>query len=91
MAVPAHDSRDFEFATEFGLPIRTVVQPPGGQADAEGTAFAGAGVMVNSSYSASGLDLNGKTNEEAAKVVIAWLEEQEIGRKQVRLLVMTKG
>lgn len=86
MAVPAHDSRDFEFATEFSLPIRTVVLPPGAEGEAlpEGQAYPGAGVMVNSSHSASGLDLNGKSNEDAGKEVIAWLEAQGIGRKQVQ-------
>lgn len=52
MAVPAHDKRDLDFAKQFGLPVTTVVA--GG---AEGDAFAGEGLMVNSS--SAELDVNG--------------------------------
>ena len=48
MAVPAHDQRDFEFATKFELPIVKVVQPPGGEDIAEDRAFAGEGTAINS-------------------------------------------
>ena len=49
MAVPAHDERDFEFATKFGLPIVEVIAPPAGGARARSIeAYTGDGVMVNS-------------------------------------------
>ncbi len=49
MAVPAHDERDFEFATKFGLPIRRVIAPEGGEADAPlGEAYLGPGRLVRS-------------------------------------------
>jgi leucyl-tRNA synthetase len=52
MAVPAHDQRDFEFCTEYGLPIRTVIVPEGSSghapADPPRQAFVGYGKLVNS-------------------------------------------
>ncbi|MDA8435858.1 MAG: leucine--tRNA ligase [Actinomycetales bacterium] len=70
MAVPAHDQRDWEFATAFGLPIRTVVEPP---ADFEGEAYAGDGPAVNSGF------LDGMRKAEAVAAMIAWLEERGLG------------
>ena len=48
MAVPAHDERDFAFATRFGLPIIEVIAPPSGAQGTLGEAYTGDGVMVNS-------------------------------------------
>jgi leucyl-tRNA synthetase len=48
MAVPAHDERDFAFATKFGLPIKTVVAPKDGATPAADAAFTEEGVAVNS-------------------------------------------
>ena len=45
MAVPAHDERDFEFATAFGVPVRRVIEGPDG---ADELPYAGAGTLVNS-------------------------------------------
>ncbi len=75
MAVPAHDTRDWEFAKKFGLPIIEVVK--GG--DVEEAAFTDCetGVMVN-----SGL-LDGLTVDEAKKTIIAYLEEKGVGKPQV--------
>ncbi len=70
MAVPAHDQRDWDFATAFGLPIVTVVQPP---ADWEGEAYAGDGAAVNSGF------LDGLRKAEAIERTIAWLEENGLG------------
>jgi leucyl-tRNA synthetase len=55
MAVPAHDERDFEFATIFGLPIVEVIAPPEGVDVPQGTAYTGDGTMINSGEF-SGLD-----------------------------------
>jgi leucyl-tRNA synthetase len=71
MAVPAHDQRDWDFATAFGLPIVTVVQPPADW-DGEG-AWAGDGVAVNSGF------LDGKRKAEAIEATVAWLEEKGLG------------
>lgn len=73
MAVPAHDERDFEFATEKGLPIVKVVE---GEADSGG-AFVGDGVHVNSDF------INGMNNTEAIAKMIEWLTANEKGEHQV--------
>lgn len=79
MAVPAHDARDYEFATAFGLPIREVVA--GGDISQE--AFTGEGTTVNSANDA-GLDLNGLGKQEAITATITWLEEQGKGTEKVQ-------
>ena len=73
MAVPAHDERDFEFATKFQLPIREVVKKEGDMLPC----FSGEGVVVNSGF------LDGMETAQAKKKIIAWLEEKELGRGTV--------
>ncbi len=75
MAVPAHDERDFEFASQFGLPIREVVRPPDGQA-APGC-FAGDGIAVNSPL------FDGLPTPEAKATITTWLEEKQLGARTV--------
>ncbi len=74
MAVPAHDERDLEFARKFNLPIRLVVQAPGG---GDATGFVGDGVSVNSGF------LDGLTTPEAKKAITAWLQEKGVGRRTI--------
>ena len=79
MGVPAHDQRDFEFATAHGLPMRVVVQPEGQDRDA-GTmteAYDHEGVMVNSG------PFDGVRSPESIGEVIAWLEQQGKGKPAV--------
>ena len=106
MAVPAHDSRDFEFASAFHLPIIPVVSPsdpqPGNGAAAAAAsgseeggadlseAFTGSGVSVNSSCAASGLSLDGLPTKEAAAAVVDWLEAHGCGSRKVRLGVIMR-
>ncbi len=86
MAVPAHDERDFEFATKFGLPIVEVVSRGGGDAPAqpeaergEGPAlFDGDGTAVNSGF------LDGLATAEAKAAMIDWLEEKGLGTRRVQ-------
>ncbi|MBD2844488.1 leucine--tRNA ligase [Paenibacillus sp. IB182496] len=73
MAVPGHDQRDWEFASQFGLPIVEVVQ--GGDVTEE--AYTGDGPHVGSGI------LDGLHNAEAIPRMIAWLEEQGKGRGKV--------
>lgn len=73
MAVPGHDSRDYEFAQKFGLPIIEVVA--GGDLSKE--AFTGDGKHVNSEF------LNGLGKKEAIMKMIAWLEERQVGKRKV--------
>jgi leucyl-tRNA synthetase len=78
MAVPAHDERDFQFATEFGLPIVEVIAPPSG---AQGTlceAYTGDGFMVNSAQF-DGMPAPG----EAFDAIVDWLGERGLARKTV--------
>ncbi len=73
MAVPAHDERDYAFATKFHLPIKEVVE--GG--DVTKDAFAGDGAHVNSDF------LNGLHNDEAKEKMVEWLTDHEVGEKKV--------
>lgn len=80
MAVPAHDDRDHEFATVFGLPIHEVVS---GGDDVQNAAYTGDGVLVNSTND-RGLSLDGKTKAEAIEATIAWLAEQGVGEEKIQ-------
>ena len=73
MAVPAHDQRDYEFATKFGLEIIPVLE--GGDVSKE--AFTGDGIHINSNF------LDGLNKEDAISKIIEWLEENKIGTKKV--------
>ncbi|GHE13278.1 leucine--tRNA ligase [Klenkia taihuensis] len=68
MAVPGEDTRDFEFADVFGLPVVRTVQPPEGF---EGGAYTGAGPMINSSN--EHVQLDGLDKAEAIAAVTDWL------------------
>ena len=73
MAVPAHDERDYEFAKEFGLEIKAVLE--GG--DIEKEAFTGDGAHINSGF------LDGLNKEDGIAKAIEWLEENGVGEKKV--------
>ncbi len=75
MAVPGHDTRDWEFAKKFELPIIEVVA--GGDVEKEAYTDCATGVMVNSGF------LTGKSVEEAKTAIIDWLSEKGIGEKKV--------
>ncbi len=79
MAVPAHDTRDFEFATKFNLPIIQVVQPPDPKTDWHG--FVDDGTSVNST--GPEISITGLPTPEAKKKITAWLEEKKLGKKTV--------
>ena len=75
MAVPGHDTRDWEFAKKFGLPIIEVVK--GGDVEKEAFTDCATGIMVNSGF------LDGLPVEEAKKAIIKWLEEHKKGETKV--------
>jgi len=75
MAVPAHDTRDWEFAKKFNLPIVEVVK--GGNVEEAAYTDTENGILVNSEL------INGLKVEEAKKKIINWLEERGLGRKTV--------
>lgn len=75
MAVPAHDTRDYDFAKAFRLPIIEVVA--GGDIEKEAFTDCATGVMVNSGF------LTGLSVEEAKVKIIEWLTEQNKGHAKV--------
>ena len=81
MAVPAHDERDYEFAKKFNLPINEVVS--GGNIEIEVHTDTSNGTMVNSS-NGEGLNLNDLKVNEAIKVVIDWLEKEDLGKRKTQ-------
>ena len=81
MAVPGHDERDHEFATKFDLPILEVVS--GGDVSVDAFTDNQNGVMVNSSND-DGLDLNGKSVQDAIEDTISWLKDNNKGTDKVQ-------
>jgi leucyl-tRNA synthetase len=84
MAVPAHDERDFEFATQFGLPIVTVVRPPqewlqqtGSTLEKLATAYTEDGVAIHSG------EFDGLPTAEFKRRITAWLESRGVGTRKV--------
>ena len=75
MAVPGHDTRDWEFATKFGLPIVEVVA--GGDVQKEAFTDCGTGLMVNSGF------LDGMKVEDAIPAITKWLEEKGRGEFKI--------
>ena len=79
MAVPAHDTRDFEFATKFNLPVVQVVQPPDPNTDWRG--FVDDGTSVNST--GPEISITGLPTAAAKEKIGAWLESKGLGRRTV--------
>ncbi len=75
MAVPGHDTRDWEFAKKFGLPIVEVVK--GGNVEEEAYTDCDTGIMVNSGM------LNGLSVEEAKEKITQWLHDNGKGHPKV--------
>jgi leucyl-tRNA synthetase len=79
MGVPAHDQRDFEFASKYNLPIRVVIQPEGMKLEPDSMtgAYDGEGLMVNSG------PFDGTPNREGIAAVTRYLEERGLGKRRV--------
>jgi leucyl-tRNA synthetase len=75
MAVPAHDDRDLAFAEKFGLPVIEVVEQP--ETSDEPGAYHGEGLLVNSGQ------FDGMNSSDAREQVVAWLEQQKLGRSKI--------
>lgn len=92
MAVPAHDTRDFDFAVKFGIPIRAIIEPDAKEAAAlkvniadvlAGKAcWTGDGKSINSANSED-LDINGLDVKTAKSKTIDWLAARGIGKKTI--------
>ncbi len=93
MAVPAHDTRDFDFAKLFGLPIKCIIAPDPEEAAAAGIdpdavlrgecCWTGEGKLINSANH-EGLDLNGMSVERSKPAATAWLAARGQGREAVK-------
>ena len=77
MAVPAHDQRDYEFAEEYKLPMKTVIEPVGDDEATDGEAFTEHGKLVNSGK------YDGKSTAEAIAAIGADLKSQGKGGPKV--------
>jgi leucyl-tRNA synthetase len=92
MAVPSHDTRDFEFATKFEIPIKCIIEPDKKEAEAEGVniedvhtgkaCWPGNGVMINSAND-DGLDINGLEVKDSKRKTTEWLEGKGLGKYSV--------
>jgi leucyl-tRNA synthetase len=93
MAVPAHDTRDFEFAQTFNLPVRCIIEPDATEATAVGADVAavldgracwtGNGRMIHSAND-QGLDINGLEVTESKSRTTEWLAARGIGKEAVK-------
>ena len=93
MAVPAHDTRDFEFARTFNLPVICIIEPDPEAAKAENVdveavhrgeaCWAGEGKLIHSS-NGDGLKLDGLSVAESKPAATRWLEERGLGREAVK-------
>lgn len=77
MAVPAHDQRDFEFASKYGIPIKEVISPDGKNHQKLSAAYDGEGIMINSGM------FSGTSSEKGKKDVTSYLEENNMGKFHV--------
>ena len=75
MSVPAHDSRDYDFAKKYNLPIVQVVTNDENNVDISQKAYTSKGKLINSQ------EYNGMSSDEAAAKIISQFEEQKIGSK----------
>ncbi len=89
MAVPSHDTRDFEFAKKFGLPVRCIMDPadaPPGlrekvlRGDAPWTED---GIFINSSSRETELSINGLSKNKGIRKITGWLEKHKTGHYAV--------
>ncbi|MEC4685717.1 MAG: leucine--tRNA ligase [Nitrospirota bacterium] len=78
MSVPAHDQRDFEFAQQYGLPVRVVIVPRNGELEEPiQQAYEGEGILINSGQ------FSGMKSKDAIKEISGYIEEKGLGRRVV--------
>ncbi len=89
MAVPAHDTRDFEFATVFNIPVKCILDPTNADEELRAKVLEGKacwtedGAYINSANEKNGLDINGKNKAEGISQISNWLEENNLGKRAV--------
>ncbi|KAK9133283.1 hypothetical protein Scep_012811 [Stephania cephalantha] len=89
MAVPAHDSRDYDFAVKYDIPIRRVVDLDGESYSNFEECYSGEGMIINSSNPTFGLNINGLRSNEAASKIVNWAEDT--GELQVARLAFCRA
>ena len=77
MAVPAHDQRDYEFASKYSIEIRPVIHPAEGALDISEAAFTEYGVLQNSA------EFDGQTSADAKKNITSWLADNNLGGERI--------
>ncbi len=92
MAVPAHDTRDFEFARKFGIKIKAIIRPDENEANKENieindvlsgnACWTGNGVLIDSANE-TGLDINNLSVNDSKRTTIEWLKNSGLGKKTV--------
>ena len=89
MAVPAHDTRDFEFAQKFNLPIVCIQDPDVTDPEQKKRILNGKecwtedGKYINSSDTSTGIDINGMNKESGIAKITRWLESKNLGKSKV--------
>ena len=89
MAVPAHDTRDFEFAKTFNIPVICILDPTNADAELRNKVLAGEacwtddGAYINSQNEKLGLNINGMSKKDGIATLINWLDEQNLGKATV--------
>jgi leucyl-tRNA synthetase len=89
MAVPAHDTRDFEFAQKFSLPIICIQDPDVADTDQKKRILEGKecwtedGRYINSSDKTTGIDINGLNKETGIARITEWLESEKLGTSKI--------
>lgn len=89
MAVPAHDTRDFEFAKTFDIPVVCILDPKNADDDTRAKVLAGEacwtedGAYINSANTEIGLDLNGMNKTDGIQTVTNWLDTSGLGKATV--------
>ena len=86
MGVPSHDDRDFAFARKYNIPIKALIVPDNGDEETKNAIANGeqcwteGGIMLPCDYPvAKEIGISGKTNEEAKKLIVGWLEKHNRG------------
>jgi leucyl-tRNA synthetase len=93
MAVPAHDSRDFEFAQKFNLPIVCIQDPDVADPDQKKRILEGNecwtedGKYINSSDKTTGIDINGLNKAAGVAQITRWLESKNLGTSKVNFKI----
>jgi leucyl-tRNA synthetase len=93
MAVPAHDTRDFEFAKKFDLPVVCIQDPDINDPERKKRILEGDecwtedGKYINSADRDKGIDINGLNKEAGINVMISWLEKNNLGKAKINYKV----